>query len=79
MELLLRDVSKAYEGKTVLSHFSCAIAEGCRCAVMAPSGAGKTTLFRILNGMMECDSGTILLDGVRLNSGNKREKRSRLF
>lgn len=60
MELLLRDVSKAYEGKTVLSHFSCAIAEGCRCAVMAPSGAGKTTLLRLILGLEKPDSGVLL-------------------
>ena len=36
---------------------------------------GKTTLFRILNGMMECTGGQVLLDDKRFDSLKGRKKR----
>ena len=44
-------------------------------SVIGPSGAGKTTLFRILNGMMECTGGQVLLDDKRFDSLKGRKKR----
>ncbi len=44
-------------------------------SVIGPSGAGKTTLFRILNGMLPCTSGQILLDGIPFQSLHGRQKR----
>ena len=38
-------------------------------------GAGKTTLFRILNGMMKCTGGQVLLDDKRFDSLKGRKKR----
>ena len=44
----LQNVSKAYGGKPVLSHFSAVLAPGGRYALMGPSGVGKTTLRLVL-------------------------------
>ena len=43
--------------------------------MIGPSGAGKTTLFRILNGMMKCTGGQVLLDDKRFDSLKGRKKR----
>ena len=59
MEIVLEDVSKSYGEKRVLSHFSWRIPYGSGCAVMAPSGVGKTTLLRLLLGLEKPDAGTI--------------------
>lgn len=59
MDIVIREISKAYGGKPVLSRFSCTIPEGGSVAVMAPSGAGKTTLLRLLLGLEKLDSGEI--------------------
>lgn len=60
MDIVLKEVSKSYGGKQVLSNFSCTIPEGSVCAVMAPSGAGKTTLLRLILGLEKPDRGEVL-------------------
>lgn len=56
----LNRVTKRYGEKIVLSDFSCRIPDGTVCAVMAPSGTGKTTLMRLILGLEAPDSGTII-------------------
>lgn len=51
------DISKAYDGKSVLEHLNMEIKEGAVTCIMAPSGAGKTTLLRILMGLERADGG----------------------
>ena len=53
----LQNVSKAYGGKPVLSHFSAVLAPGGRYALMGPSGVGKTTLLRLILGLEKPDGG----------------------
>lgn len=60
MDIQLKDVSKSYGGKQIFSHFSCTIPQGSCCAVMAPSGIGKTTLLRLILGLEKPDGGEIL-------------------
>ena len=55
----VRDLTKSYGDSLVLDHVSLNLESGCPCCLMAPSGAGKTTLFRILMGLETADSGTI--------------------
>lgn len=59
MDIILSCVCKAYADKPVLQDFSCRIPAGSVCAVMAPSGGGKTTLLRLILGLEKPDSGTI--------------------
>ncbi len=69
MFLRLQDVCKSYNGGSVraLDGVSFAVAEGQFVSVIGPSGAGKTTLVRLLCGAERCDAGQIELDGVRLD------------
>ena len=60
MDIVLKEVSKSYGGKQVLSNFSCTIPGGSVCAVMAPSGTGKTTLLRLILGLEQPDRGEVL-------------------
>ena len=59
MDILITNLSKSYGGKRIFSHFSCTIPQGSCCAVMAPSGTGKTTLLRLLLGLEKPDEGEI--------------------
>ena len=55
----LNDVSKAYGGRTVVSHFSYNLLRRDRIGIVGRNGAGKTTLLRILTGELPPDSGTV--------------------
>ena len=56
MTVDLRGVSKAFGGTDVLRNVSLTLEPGVTC-LMAPSGAGKTTLTRILLGLERADGG----------------------
>ena len=63
--LEVREVSYAYDGGTnVLSGVSLAVEPGERLALVGPSGAGKTTLARLLAGQDSPDSGAVTVGGV---------------
>ncbi len=52
-------ISKAYGGRPVLSNVSLEVERGDRLAVIGPNGIGKSTLLKILLGVVEEDAGTI--------------------
>ena len=58
----IRDLCKSYNQEPVLNHVSMTLDSGKTYCLMAPSGTGKTTLFRILLGLERADSGQI--DGL---------------
>ncbi|AJE45839.1 ABC transporter ATP-binding protein [Celeribacter indicus] len=66
-EVKIRDLSKSFqlEGETltVLKNLDLRIRGGESLAVVGASGSGKTTLLRILAGLEQPDTGTVLIDG----------------
>ena len=58
--LTLRSVTKSYDGQPVLSDLSLEFSSGTFYCLMAPSGNGKTTMFRLILGLEKPDSGVIL-------------------
>ncbi|MCX8206850.1 MAG: ABC transporter ATP-binding protein [Methanothrix sp.] len=63
--LEIRDVSKKFNGFHAVSHVTLTLYEGETVALVGESGSGKTTLAKILMGLIEPDSGEILLEGER--------------
>lgn len=59
MKLQIRDLCKQFAGRPVLEHVSLELESGQIYCLMAPSGTGKTTLFRILMGLETADGGEI--------------------
>lgn len=55
----LKNISKSFNGKTVLNDFSCELPEVGLIGVSGASGSGKTTLARIIAGLTAPDSGTV--------------------
>ncbi|MBI4245774.1 MAG: ATP-binding cassette domain-containing protein [Candidatus Rokubacteria bacterium] len=61
----LQDVRKVFaDGSVALDGVSLAVGRGEQVAFIGPSGAGKTTLFRVLNLTLRPTSGTVRLDGA---------------
>lgn len=56
-------LSKAYKKRPVLRDVSLNINRGEAVALLGPNGAGKTTCFHIITGLINADSGAILMDG----------------
>jgi putative ABC transport system ATP-binding protein len=59
----LDDVSLARAGRPVLTSLSASIPRGASC-VAGPSGSGKSTLLRLLNRLVDPDSGRVLYHGI---------------
>jgi ABC-type multidrug transport system fused ATPase/permease subunit len=65
--LFLRNISFSYDGgKPVLKGVTLQIPEGAKVAIVGPSGAGKTTLMKLMLGFAHPDSGEVLLGGYPL-------------
>ena len=54
-----QNVFKFYDKKNVLSGIDINIAQGQIFGLLGPSGAGKTTLIKILTGQISFDSGRV--------------------
>jgi phospholipid/cholesterol/gamma-HCH transport system ATP-binding protein len=55
----LRDVSKRFGAQVVLDHLNLTIYRGESLAIVGPSGTGKSTVLRLIAGLLAPDSGTI--------------------
>lgn len=58
----LSGISKAFDGKSIISDFNLAIGHGEFITLLGPSGCGKTTILRLIAGLEEVDSGRVMLD-----------------
>jgi phosphonate transport system ATP-binding protein len=76
----LHEVSKSYSASGNVVHavnrFTLEVRPGERIALLGPSGAGKTTLFRLLNATLRPTSGTLQFDGSDVGAMSGRELRS---
>lgn len=68
--LRLDDVVKTYEKHTAVDHVSFDVPKGKIFGLLGPNGAGKTSLIRIITTITRADSGTVYLDGEKLNSSH---------
>jgi ATP-binding cassette subfamily B protein len=65
-------------GHPVLRDLSLDVAPGQTVALVGPSGAGKTTIFQLLQRFYEVDAGAIRLDGIDLRELRLAELRARI-
>ncbi|MGX7111453.1 amino acid ABC transporter ATP-binding protein [Gemella cuniculi] len=64
--LELKNISKKFEDRMILSNFNLKVEEHKILAIVGPSGGGKTTLLRMLAGLETIDSGEIIYNGESL-------------
>lgn len=62
-EIRLEHVSHAYGEQAILEDINLQVQSGEVVSILGPSGVGKTTLFNLIAGILEVQSGRIILDG----------------
>lgn len=66
--LVITGLSKRLGGRTILHDISLDLSHGEIVGVLGRDGAGKSTLLNIVTGLMQADSGRVVLDGIDLTS-----------
>ena len=64
------------ENKTIINDFSAKIKNGQKIAIVGPTGAGKTTMVKLLMRFYDINSGEILIDGKNIKEFKRGELRS---
>ncbi|OFT49243.1 hypothetical protein HMPREF3159_12720 [Brachybacterium sp. HMSC06H03] len=72
--IALQGLVFAWGSTPVLNGVDLDFPAGARIALVGPSGAGKTTLMRVLGGLEDPSRGTIRLDGVPADAGTRRRR-----
>ncbi|MDQ1211779.1 ABC transporter ATP-binding protein [Pantoea anthophila] len=73
-----RGVSRAFNGKTAVKDLSLQVAEGEFCVLLGTSGSGKSTTLKMINRLVEFDSGDIRFAGESIRQLNARTLRRRM-
>ena len=63
----LKNISKAFDGETVLDNINLDIYDNEFLTLLGPSGCGKTTTLRIIGGFETADQGDVIFMGERIN------------
>ena len=63
MKIILSDITKIYDGRDVIKDFSYTFDNKSPTVIKGPSGIGKTTLIRIIEGLIKPDSGSVAFEG----------------
>ena len=71
-EIRLTGVNKRFDNFQ-LSNIGISFEKGKKYAVIGPNGSGKSTLLKIISGMENPDSGTVLFDGAGIENFNMRD------
>lgn len=69
----LENVTLSYGEKRILDGMNLDIVKGAVTCVIGLSGAGKSTVLRLLNGLRQPNDGRVIVNGVDVSSLNERE------
>ncbi|MEB3245095.1 MAG: ABC transporter ATP-binding protein [Vampirovibrionales bacterium] len=67
-QVTLKNISCAFEGKTVLNDVSLSVNDGEFLVIVGPSGCGKSTLLRIIAGLTPPSSGEVMIGETAVNA-----------
>jgi len=71
--LEIHQLKKAYGSHKALTELNLVVPDGVIFGLLGPNGAGKTTLIRIINQIIEQDSGEVRMDGQHLSGESIRK------
>ncbi|MBI5512442.1 MAG: amino acid ABC transporter ATP-binding protein [Deltaproteobacteria bacterium] len=72
-------LKKSYGERTVLAGITASFKKGDVVSLVGPSGGGKSTLLRCLNGLEEFQQGSITVAGIQLNPGGYKKNKAALL
>lgn len=75
-DVVLSHVTFGYGEKPVLSDFSMSVKEGEQVTLVGRTGAGKSTVFRLLLGLYPPEKGDITISGVNVSAITDHERRA---
>ena len=75
VRLEVSGLTRAYKGRNAIENIGFKVHAGEFVAVLGPSGAGKTTLFRCMTGLQTPDHGSVMLAGRNVMQLRGRERR----
>lgn len=64
--ITLEHVTKSFDGQEILRDFNLSVREGEFLAVIGRSGCGKTTMLKMMNGLLTPDEGKVCVDGKNI-------------
>ncbi len=71
--IVVKNITKSFEGVVVLDNVSLAVEEGKTTAIIGPSGCGKTVLMKHLIVLERPNSGEVYFKGERIDNLNERD------
>jgi osmoprotectant transport system ATP-binding protein len=74
----VREVTKWFGPNRVLDRVTVNVPDGRTTVLLGPSGGGKSTLLRVMNGLIRPDAGEVTFDGEPVTPDNARRLRHRM-
>ncbi|MGT2866249.1 ATP-binding cassette domain-containing protein [Streptococcus fryi] len=73
-----KQVSKYYGDSVIIDHFNLTIGKGDFLCIVGSSGSGKTTIMKMINGLIMPDSGLVLVEGKQITHSELIELRRKI-
>jgi multiple sugar transport system ATP-binding protein len=77
-EIVLRDLTKRFGTTVAINGLSARIEDKEFFVVVGPTGCGKTTLLRLIAGLVQPDRGEVLFDGIKMNEVPPERRKVRM-
>ena len=74
MTLIIQNLSKHYNDTAVFANVNLQVTKGEFVAIVGESGVGKSTLLNCMAGLDTWDTGTVMLNGIDLNTLNDDQR-----
>lgn len=69
--IIIKNLSKAFAGKEVIRQYSMTIEKGSIYGLLGANGAGKTTIFKILSGLIQPSAGMVKIMGMNYDKNKE--------
>ncbi len=71
--IVFRDVTRTFGARAAVDHVSLAVERGTTHVLLGSSGSGKSTILRLILGLLWPDSGEVIVDGIRVTPEGRLE------